>query len=135
MVMQNDTAEQIEAELSQFTGSENLYRHMFGIRYTDGVRHLAERCKAYWLIDAIGSHFITKRRVRSQQFLIVRLQVLHRGTRRSPMARLTFHVDWIESNPEAYPSICTQRIEYTDMPLDLVELYLENGVLMLKRER
>ncbi len=127
--------EEIQAELNQFTGSDTVYRHMLGIRYTEGVKHLAERCGAYWLITAIGSHFATKRKIRIEPFLIVRLEVVHRGERSGPMARLTFHTDWDRSNPRAYPSICTQRIEFTDMPLDLVELYLENRVLMLKRER
>ena len=38
-------------------GSENFYCHKPSlILYTDGVKDMAERCDAYWLIDLIISH-------------------------------------------------------------------------------
>jgi len=45
-----------EADLAQFTGSEQLYRHSLVKRfcYTDGVKYIAERAGAYWLIDEIA---------------------------------------------------------------------------------
>lgn len=44
------------ADLRQFTGSENFYRHALvrSILYTDGVQYVAETGGAYWLIDAIA---------------------------------------------------------------------------------
>ena len=45
-----------ESDLSQFIGTENYYRHWTGHGvYTDGVKYLAEKAGAYWLIDAILS--------------------------------------------------------------------------------
>jgi hypothetical protein len=39
------------------SGSENFYRHSpSSILYMDGVKELAEKCGAYWLIDLIISH-------------------------------------------------------------------------------
>ena len=43
-----------ESELNQFIGTEHYYRHLLGFNYTDGVKFMAERGKAYWLIDAIA---------------------------------------------------------------------------------
>ena len=38
-------------------GSENFYCHKTSlILYTDGVKEMAEKCSAYWLIDLIISH-------------------------------------------------------------------------------
>jgi len=38
-------------------GSENFYCHRPSLfLYTDGVKAMAEGCKAYWLIDLIISH-------------------------------------------------------------------------------
>ena len=46
-----------ESDLSQFTGSEQLFDHWTrSLRYTDGVSHVAQHGGAYWLIDAIASY-------------------------------------------------------------------------------
>lgn len=42
--------------LLEFIGTENYYKHMFGLHYTDGVKEFAERFKAYWFIDLIASY-------------------------------------------------------------------------------
>ena len=48
---------QFQAELRQFCGTENWYRHPLNPRlvYTDGVQYLAEKAGAYWLIDVVAS--------------------------------------------------------------------------------
>lgn len=50
------TVEELTASLEQFVGSTKLYKHWLGIKYTDGVKYLANEAGAYWLIDAIASH-------------------------------------------------------------------------------
>lgn len=52
----------IHEELRQFTGDLERYRHGFNPRviYTPGVRYLAERAGAYWLIDLIASHISSR---------------------------------------------------------------------------
>lgn len=44
-----------QSDLSQFIGTVNYYQHWLGLRYTDGVKYVAEHGKAHWLIDAIAS--------------------------------------------------------------------------------
>ena len=43
-------------DLSQFTGTENWYRHNLNtdILYTDGAKYVAETAGAYWLLDEIA---------------------------------------------------------------------------------
>lgn len=50
-------SDDLVAELAQFTGDLQRWRHSLFRRliYTPGVRYLAERAGAYWLIDAIAS--------------------------------------------------------------------------------
>src|SRR5438552_3846221 len=45
------------SELLNFTGSETVYQHHFRrLNYTEGIKHVAARYGAYWLIDAIASY-------------------------------------------------------------------------------
>ena len=41
-----------EADLMQFIGTENYWRHWLGFNYTDGVKYLAEKGEAYWQLSA-----------------------------------------------------------------------------------
>ena len=47
------TATLTTADLSQFTGSENWYRHSLNreILYTEGALYVADAGGAYWLLD------------------------------------------------------------------------------------
>jgi len=47
--------EELKRELDGFCGTQNYYRHFTGLNYTDGVKHLADRAGAYWLVDAVFS--------------------------------------------------------------------------------
>ena len=51
------------AELDQFTGSTQWFRHSFNraVIYTEGLQFVAERGGAFWLIDAIASHIGSSR--------------------------------------------------------------------------
>ena len=107
-----------KADLKQFTGTEQYYRHLKGIVYTDGVKYLAEKAGAYWLIDLVASY----------QPLDVEFQV------------------WkLRKNGDSYIAECTdgndnlvrsQDIPYTDFPQDMMpfELYFQNGVIFLPSE-
>src|SRR3989304_933089 len=52
----------IMTDLSQFTGTETWWKHPIfrSYTYTDGVKYVADSCKAYWLIDAILSNQIRR---------------------------------------------------------------------------
>lgn len=109
------------ADLRQFTGDLERFRHSLNLQviYTPGVKFLAERGEAYWLIDAIASYFGTEQmreamqqdpRLRMMQFW--RLEV---GRKRS--AVLTARAD-----DDVEPFI-SQGVLWTDFPLDYVDVW------------
>ena len=114
--MRTETEKLKESDLEQFTGTEQYYKHWLGINYTDGVKYLAERAGAYWLIDLIASYR------RKEPFQIWRLEKKDKG--------------WLATMQEYsdQPVLVRQEIEYSDFPLDKIELWLIDGVLLLKSE-
>ena len=115
-----------QAELDAFTATENIYQHFLGkINYTDGVKHLATKGEAFWLIDAIASH--QTRQLLSQQDL-QEFQLWQLTVSEDSSAVLTCQSD---SNTEP---VVRQEIPYTDFPLNFIKLYLVEQVLMLTSE-
>lgn len=114
-----------EADLSQFTGTEQYYRHgLFRkVLYTDGVQFLAEEAAAYWLIDAIAAAQYGVKRVNAEEFQVWTLTV---GP--ACRARLT-------CEDGDYNAVYTQDLDFTTFPLPSVVLFFENGVLCLPSER
>lgn len=113
-----------ELDLSQFTGSECLYRHSFAkrIRYTDGVKFVAGRGGAYWLIDEIAfAQF-------SDQLLIDEMfqnwVLLVHGDRTAVLACDD------GNGRKLYEKI----IEYTDFPLSQIRFYVCEGIILLPSE-
>jgi hypothetical protein len=51
-----ETQQLTSIELTQFTGTENWYRHPIvrKMLYTDGIKHMMNKAGAYWLIDEIA---------------------------------------------------------------------------------
>lgn len=115
----------LEHELSHYTGDGDQYRHWTGrIRFTEGVRHLAERAGAYWLIDLVASHQSRKVVQACGGFQVWTLEVDLQ--KRSAVA--TCRRDAGE------PAIVRQRIPFTDFPMAVVKLWLDGPVLMLPTE-
>ena len=54
---------EIQEFIAQANGFENHYKHRLfrGYSYSDGIKFIAEKAGAYWLIDAIFSHSKEKR--------------------------------------------------------------------------
>ena len=121
------TATTLKADLAQFTGTEQVYRHMFGMKFTDGVKYMADVAKAYWLIDVIASH-AQKRVNRSRPFMVARLVV------KDGSATFTLHEDWSDSEPKKFKAIARQRIPFTDFPLESIKFYVCSGLIMLPSE-
>jgi len=113
------TKSEIEAGLVQYTGTEKYYKNFTGILYTDGIKYLCENAECYWLIDTVGSYLPQTARV---PFILWRLSV---GDNK---AILTAHED------KGKEAIVSQEIEYTDFPLDSIEFYQIDGLLLLKTE-
>ena len=110
----------LEAELRQFTGTQNYYRDFTGLLYTDGIQHLAEQAGAYWLIDLVGSY---QPRLRDAPFQAWSIAVNDDRTGQVTM---------VEDDGE--PNRVTQDIPYTDFPLRDFSFYCIDGVMLLKSE-
>jgi len=115
----------LEAELMNFTGTEEYHPHpMSGLLFTDGVKFLALRAGALWLIDIIGSHQPMCQKDRMlRDFQLWKLVV---AEDKSGVVTCERDTDDLAIK---------QEIEYTDFPLKEIKLYVENGVLMLISER
>lgn len=132
------TKAEIEAGLTQFTGTENwhrfnsLYKHHL---VTDGVKWLCENAECWWLPEAIASHHSTAMKdqmLQEMQFWTLRVNrnpepepapmtvgavLKHKkAAKPAPMAILTCYRD------EGDMAI-TQEIPLTDFPLDEIKLW------------
>ena len=116
---------ELEAHLTHFTGSGDFYKHSTGLVFTDGVKFLADRAGAYWLIDLIASWQKRARKDRMlRDFQIWELRV-------DIKARTADAICFRDANDEAF----RQSISFTDFPLPSVTLYVENDVVCLPSER
>jgi hypothetical protein len=103
-------------------GSENFYQNKLSpIIYTDGVKDMAESCGAFWLIDLVISHQLTKS-VRLEPFQVWELKRLKDDG---------FNVIATDSNSN---QIAQQQIPFSDFRYDIATLWLVNGCLMLPKE-
>ena len=119
-----DTKTLDAADLRQFTGSENWYRHglVRDVLYTDGAKYLAEHGEAYWLLDQIALAQHDKRLAR-EEFQLWKLIV--------------------EQDDDSAVLTCDdgnglilyrEDIEFTDFPLPEVTLYCVNNTILLPSE-
>jgi hypothetical protein len=109
-------------DLSQFTGSENWYQHSLlkSVFYTDGAKYVAQRGKAYWLLDLIASAQCVKK-VKQEEFQVWTLKVNdHKGV--------------ITADDGDGRVIYSQKIEFTDFPLDEIKFYFVNSIILLPSE-
>ena len=112
-------------QLSQFTGSEHWYRHGLArdILFTDGAKYIADHGGAFWLLDEIAFAQRGQKRVAAQEFQVWKLAVKpdHTATLacEDGNGRTVFH----------------KAIEYTDFPVECVELWFENNTIYLPSER
>lgn len=109
-------------DLSHFIGSDEIFRHWTGIRYTEGIECVAKACGAYWLIDIVASAQVI-RKVKAEEFQIWLLIVT--GT--SAVVTCRGDTDW--------PVVYEQKIESTDFPPGELRMYFENRTLCLPSER
>lgn len=115
-----------QAELDAFMGTENIYQHSLSkICYTDGVKYLATKGEAFWLLDAISSHQTAQLLSQKdlQEFQLWELTVAS-----DKSAVLTCRSD---TNQE--PAV-RQEIEFTDFSLNYIKLYLVDQLLLLPSE-
>lgn len=118
-----ESAEQINSKLKQLVGSDKIYKHWLGIKYTSGIKYLAEAAECFWLLDAIASHQNANLLFLSQlrEFQIWRLVVQEKSG--------VLICEW-DTNQE----VLRQEIPYTNFPLPRIKLYLIEKVLLLPSE-
>lgn len=103
-------------------GTENFYSHKPSlILYTDGVKDLAEKCAAYWLIDLIISHQC------KQDINLERFQVWD-------LKRIKENIFQVVCTDGNHNRITSQYIPFSDFPYDLATIWLVDGCLMLPIE-
>ena len=66
-----------KADLSQFTGSENWYRHglVRNVLFTDRAKYVADTAGAYWLLDEIALAQRYEKGVAAEEFQVWKLAV------------------------------------------------------------
>jgi len=113
-----------QADLTQFTGTEQWYRHALvrDVLFTDGVKYVADNAGAYWLIDEIAFAQRSDARVAAEEFQNWKLAV---------NADKTAVLTCDDGNGDV---VFTKRIEFTDFPLDEIALYFTNSVILLPSE-
>jgi hypothetical protein len=110
-----------ESDLAHFTGTETWHRHMTGATFTDGVKYVADKGGAYWLIDEILFAQKFEKSVKAQPFQVWKLAV------KDNSATLTCE----DGN---YNVVYEKPIAYTDFPMAEVKFYFTDNVLMLPSE-
>ena len=109
-----------EDGLRQFTGTEHWYKHLSGYLYTDGVQYVAKEGSAYWLVNKIL--FTTRAKPILQEFGVWKLKV-----NEDESAVLACE----DGN---HHELYREKIEWTDFPLKKIDLWFEEGVLILPGE-
>ena len=107
----------LQADLDQFIGTTQYFRHFLGLKYTDGVKYMADQGRAYWLIDVIASYR------RKERFQVWELKV-----NPDKSCVVTMRED------TGQPTKVRQEILHTDFPLESIKFYLIDGVLLLPSE-
>ena len=118
--MQNST---VLLELGQFTGSETWWRHPINrkVTYTDGVKYLAEKAGAYWLLDEIALCQPYEKKVVAERFQVWKLKVKDS----------TATLDCEDGNGKV---VYSKQIEFTDFPEPGIDLWFTDSVILLPSE-
>ena len=117
------TPEEFELGLAQATGSQGLHHGMFPtVRYTDGIKYMADNGGAHWLIDLIAIQLRSRKfarwvmedaRLAEQSFW--RMTCSHNGTCRQAYLKC-----------QADKGVRSKRIKipFTDFPLDSIDIWV-----------
>jgi hypothetical protein len=116
----SDKAVEIKTELRHHTGSLERFRHILGggkVIYTPGVQDMAERCGAWWLVDAIASHIVTNKKLRDDYDLY-----FWKLTKNKEGSGATLICTNGNTGPDRVVH-ARKKIEFTDFPLDEIEVW------------
>ena len=108
-----------KGNLMQFIGTEH-YWSVMGHNVTDGIKFLMENGASWLVTDIIGWQCDSK--VKGKSFQIWRLEV------KDNKGVLTMRED---SN---MPVVIRKEYSYTDFPLDEIEIWVVDGIMLLPSE-
>jgi hypothetical protein len=110
------------ADLDQFRGGGPHHPYHLGGSYSEGVRFVAEKGKAWWLVGAILS---------CQKAFLARREPFQVWTLRKLATRSV-----LEMTDGSSPAVLLRRdVEDMTFPLNDIELFFADGVLMLPGEQ
>lgn len=105
-------------DFRQFTGTQHYYRGL-GLNYTDGIKVMADKFGAHWLIDIVASY---QKKLSDYPFQI--------WTIKSENNKAV--VEMIEDTGK--PVIVRQKINFTDFPAGELKMYCIDRILILPSE-
>ena len=105
--------------LPGFTGSGRYYRHLSGMRFTEGVNALCDHFECYWFLDLVVSYQPQLSREEFQAW------TLGKNEDSSAVVICTDGNDNI---------LQTQEIPWTDFAASEATVWVENGVVLLPSE-
>lgn len=115
------TTEELKNEMHQHYGTSQYHRTLL-VKMTDGMKAVCDKARAYWLVDAIGSHYRTNRKLFGMPMIFWRLTVKDESA----------VLEAFDDIPGK--RIVRQRIEYTDFPAGEWIFYQQADVVFLPSE-
>jgi hypothetical protein len=127
---EQNNRQEFENALRQFIGTTRYYAYggFFGkdVYLTDGVKYLAEHARCFWLLDVICSYQGYEKL--DQNFQVWTLNVFSKEE-----AEKKGYLALVKGRNDT-KSIVTQKIPFTDFPLEKIKLYYIDGVILLPSE-
>lgn len=114
----------LDAQLVNFTGTQQYYRHMSKYLHTDGVQFLAETYGTFWLINEIQ---LANYPDEVTDFQVWKLNRVYKGAEPTNAFTLTCS----NGNKRV---LLKKEISFSDFSGDYVELWFSGGVLYLPSE-
>jgi hypothetical protein len=113
---------ELKAYLQGFIGTEEYHKlSLIPVNCTDGIKAMAEKAKAFWLVDVICSYQV-EAKIRKVPFQLWEIRV------KDGIGLVTMRED------TGCPTKVSQKIDYTDFPEGTMKFYLIKGVLLLPSE-
>lgn len=119
--------EMLRASLAQFHGTKCWYWHMLSggkTMYTDGVKFLAEKAQAFWLIDEIALANRFTPLFAKHPFQVWKL-------RKDPEKKNEAEWTVEDGNKNV---IYRKHLDFTDFPLSEIDVWCVDNVIMLPSE-
>ena len=108
------------AEFNGFMGgSEQVYKHLFGTLYTEGIKYLAETYECVWFIDIVSIH---SRTLIGEEFQVWNLKRVE---------GYKFLITVTDGNKNVLKTI---SIPFSDFKADNLDVWLVNDTILLPNE-